>query len=240
MTFAAQDDPTSFADERSGLNDPLLVFDSERSAPASPTKGTAFDTADLDMTASPAATSRPADRSRPHARGQDWLVGTLILSVGLVAGYAAGIGIGDRPADRVNGSGSMASTNTEPKPPVAESAASSAPVIAPADDSNERPVSESSGVIPPSETNLPSRQSTPSPTGTTSPTSALGALHVVSRPAGAQVYLNDRLVATTPFRLYEVPPGSHTVRMELDGHQPWSASVDVAEGALVRISASLE
>ena len=72
------------------------------------------------------------------------------------------------------------------------------------------------------------------------PATGPGVLHLESRPTGAQVHLDDRLVAITPFRMYDVPPGSHTVRMELQGYQPWSTSVNVEAGSLARVAASLE
>jgi hypothetical protein len=85
----------------------------------------------------------------------------------------------------------------------------------------------------------PTRPSAALPVNTQAAASS-GMLHVESRPSGAQVLLDDRPVATTPFRLYRLPSGFHTVRMELEGYRPFSTSVEIAGGSLVRVSASLE
>ena len=69
---------------------------------------------------------------------------------------------------------------------------------------------------------------------------AAGALHVDSRPRGAQVFVNGRLVGTTPLMLNDVRPGTHAVRIDLRGHRRWVASVDVAPGERQRVAASLE
>ena len=41
-------------------------------------------------------------------------------------------------------------------------------------------------------------------------------------------------------RMTNVAPGAKTVRLELPGHKPWSASVRVTVGQRVRVAASLE
>ena len=65
-------------------------------------------------------------------------------------------------------------------------------------------------------------------------------LHVVSRPAGAQVFVDGRLVGTTPLVLPAVTPGAHAVRIALPGHQRWVTTVDLAAGSRARVAASLE
>jgi hypothetical protein len=87
---------------------------------------------------------------------------------------------------------------------------------------------------------LRARPSAARPVNTQAAASSSGMLHVESRPSGAQVLLDDKPVATTPFRLYRLPPGFHTVRMELEGYRPFSTSVEIAGGSLVRVSALLE
>ncbi len=68
----------------------------------------------------------------------------------------------------------------------------------------------------------------------------LGALYVLSHPAGASVIVDGQVVGTTPLLVTNVPPGSKTVRLELAGHKPWSSTVHVAAGQRVRVAASLE
>jgi len=66
------------------------------------------------------------------------------------------------------------------------------------------------------------------------------ALVVVSRPAGATVFLDGREVGTTPLTLPGVKVGAHTMRMELDGYRRWSSSVEVVASDQNRVTASLE
>ncbi len=65
-------------------------------------------------------------------------------------------------------------------------------------------------------------------------------LRIESRPAGADVFIDGRLVGTTPMVVSGVAAGAHAVRMELDGYQPWTASTTVAVGGDNRVTGSLE
>ena len=67
-----------------------------------------------------------------------------------------------------------------------------------------------------------------------------GALAVDSRPAGATVYVDGRLVGTTPVALSSVSAGSHAIRLEHDGYRRWSSSVRVVASEQNRVTASLE
>jgi hypothetical protein len=65
-------------------------------------------------------------------------------------------------------------------------------------------------------------------------------LQIESRPTGAQVWVDGRLVGTTPLQLSGVEEGSRALRLELPGYRPWTTSVSVARGAPARVAASLE
>ena len=67
-----------------------------------------------------------------------------------------------------------------------------------------------------------------------------GGLNVQSRPAGARVFVNDRLAGTTPIAIPGLTAGSLTVRIELDGYLPWATTVRVGAGEQTRVAASLE
>jgi serine/threonine-protein kinase len=67
-----------------------------------------------------------------------------------------------------------------------------------------------------------------------------GPLRVESRPAGASVYLDGRLVGVTPLALPSVPAGEHNVRLQLDGYQSWTSLVQVLSTEANRVTASLE
>jgi len=68
----------------------------------------------------------------------------------------------------------------------------------------------------------------------------VGALTVDSRPQGARVFVDGRLVGTTPVSLPEVNAGSHAVRLEREGYRRWSSSVRIVASERNRVTASLE
>jgi hypothetical protein len=67
-----------------------------------------------------------------------------------------------------------------------------------------------------------------------------GALAVDSRPTGARVFLDDKVVGTTPMALPSVSVGSHRIRLEHDGYRHWSSSVRIVASEQNRVTASLE
>jgi len=67
-----------------------------------------------------------------------------------------------------------------------------------------------------------------------------GGLNVQSRPAGARVFVNNQLAGVTPIAIPGLPAGSATVRIEMDGYQPWTTTVRVGAGEQTKVAASLE
>ena len=67
-----------------------------------------------------------------------------------------------------------------------------------------------------------------------------GALAVESRPAGARVFMDGRLVGTTPMALPSVRSGPHAIRLEHAGYRRWSSSVRIVASEKNRVTASLE
>ena len=67
-----------------------------------------------------------------------------------------------------------------------------------------------------------------------------GSLQVESRPNGARVMVDGRLVGTTPVVVPDLADGSHRVRVERDGYQAWATTVDVSPSDQIRVAASLE
>ncbi len=80
----------------------------------------------------------------------------------------------------------------------------------------------------------------PPPRPKTPAATFVGSLSVVSRPAGATVTLDGRVVGVTPLTLPEVAAGSHAVRLDLAGYLMWSASTQVVAGEQKKVNASLE
>jgi hypothetical protein len=67
-----------------------------------------------------------------------------------------------------------------------------------------------------------------------------GALSVESRPPGAAVYLDGKLLGKTPFSLAVVAAGDHAIRLERDGYHRWSSSIRIVASEQNRVTASLE
>lgn len=67
-----------------------------------------------------------------------------------------------------------------------------------------------------------------------------GVLVVESRPAGAQVFVDGKVMGITPLVVAKVDAGEHVVRLERDGYRRWSASVRIVAGERNRVTASLE
>ena len=72
------------------------------------------------------------------------------------------------------------------------------------------------------------------------PVATTGSLFVDSRPRGARVFVDGRSVGQTPLSLPEMSVGSHQVRIEMAGKQPWTSTAMVRAGAMARVSGSLE
>jgi len=67
-----------------------------------------------------------------------------------------------------------------------------------------------------------------------------GSLYVDSNPRGATILLDGRSVGQTPLRMAEVRVGTHVVRLELAGKQPWTSTTHVTAGEPARVTGSLE
>jgi hypothetical protein len=68
----------------------------------------------------------------------------------------------------------------------------------------------------------------------------VGDLTVESRPAGANVFVDGKLVGTTPVQLPALNAGEHVVRLERDGYRRWSSLIRVVASERNRVTASLE
>jgi hypothetical protein len=72
-----------------------------------------------------------------------------------------------------------------------------------------------------------------------SPGTGPGSIEVLSRPAGAQVAIDGRVVGTTPLTIPDVGTGMHVIGIELAGFSRWATSVRVNAGERARVGASL-
>ncbi|MHB1414758.1 MAG: PEGA domain-containing protein [Chloroflexota bacterium] len=65
-------------------------------------------------------------------------------------------------------------------------------------------------------------------------------VEVTSQPAGAEVYLDDSLVGTTPIAVQNVEPGKqHSLRLKLPNHQEWTQEITTTPGEKASVSAKL-
>ncbi len=67
-----------------------------------------------------------------------------------------------------------------------------------------------------------------------------GGLSIDSRPNGAKVYIDGRLVGTTPLQSHAVSAGEHAIRLERDGYRHWTSAVRIISNEQNRVTASLE
>ena len=87
-------------------------------------------------------------------------------------------------------------------------------------------------------TTSPTPTVTVTTTATTSPPTT-GSVNVQSTPAAANVFLDSTLVGLTPVTISGVAPGSHTVRIEKTGYEPYQMTASVSAGATTLVSAAL-
>jgi PKD repeat protein len=71
------------------------------------------------------------------------------------------------------------------------------------------------------------------------PDQTTGSINVQSTPAAANVFLDSTLVGLTPVTVTGVAPGSHTVRIEKTGYEPYQMTASVSAGATTLVSAAL-
>lgn len=69
--------------------------------------------------------------------------------------------------------------------------------------------------------------------------SRTGLIVAKSDPAGAQVYLNDRLTAVTDTNITFLDPGTYKVRIQKDGYSTWEKSIDIKADLAEEIEALL-
>ena len=68
----------------------------------------------------------------------------------------------------------------------------------------------------------------------------VGSIFVDTRPPGAEVWLDQRLVGETPMLIPDVATGSHNVEFKSGGYRDWATTVDVGSAARARVTASLD
>lgn len=237
MTAAQPPEPPPFDQPHLPLRDPYSEFASERPA--------AVESDGLTHRASlPGVAIAPGGSPVRRRESRDrWVVGALMLGIGLVVGFAAGIAVVTDDGRNQNAAvPSLASNRADSKPLPGEARGS---VDRPAEDrigdaAHDSPRTTATDAAT-TGLDVPSRGQPTSPKSENKmPESPVAVLYVQSRPAGAEVYLDGQLVSTTPFQLSGVTVGRHIIQINLRGYRTWSTPVSVEPGARVRIAAALE
>lgn len=61
--------------------------------------------------------------------------------------------------------------------------------------------------------------------------SKVGALYIKSYPAGARIYVDDKLTKRkTPSQVINIPVGKNTFKLEKDSYQPWTKTMTISAG----------
>ena len=175
----------------------------------------------------------------PSQRVGVFRVATASVVVGLLAGFAAGYAFAHRlilPADASTPLRVVSANSQTPRDDRPMEAARGPNVVAPALPTDERAVS-----VPSTQSTTMRRSTSTRRVPATMPTTRqAGAIEVISRPRGAQVLLDGNVVGRAPLSIPDVAEGTHEVRVELAGFNPWMISVRVRDGSRARVGAMLE
>lgn len=79
----------------------------------------------------------------------------------------------------------------------------------------------------------------PSPRTQSRNASFVGSLRIDSTPRGARVSINRSQAGVTPLVVPDLRAGSHAVRVEADGHLPWSSAIRVVADQQTNVHAPL-
>jgi hypothetical protein len=187
-----------------------------------------------------------------------WFGLTAALAIGLLTGFAGGFVAGQRDETPTPYRAERAVARTQRQTPADEKPAPTAgrdftesavppqqqvaeqPVVPPADRTQSVPATQAEPLRPPERTERKERtEQEPSERFERSEPFERGSLQVDSRPRGARVFVDGRIVGTTPLLVPEVTSGSHAVRIDLSGYERWVTAVTVVPGTRQRVAASL-
>jgi PEGA domain-containing protein len=84
----------------------------------------------------------------------------------------------------------------------------------------------------------PQIEKTPAATNTKKE-SFVGSLRIDSTPQGARVFIDRQAAGVTPLAVRDLRAGSHVVRVDADGHLPWSSAIRVIADRQTRVHTTL-
>lgn len=168
-----------------------------------------------------------------------WSVAMVSVVTGIVAGFAAGYAFGHRPivpAAAVTPFNISSGNSQTPREGRSTETASGPNVVASDPPTNPRAVS-----VPSTQSSLERSSTSRRRLSAVVPTTGRGgAIEIVSHPRDAQVLLDGNLIGRAPVSIPDVAEGTHEVRIELVGFNPWVTSVRVKDGSRTRVGASLQ
>jgi PEGA domain len=175
----------------------------------------------------------------PSRRVGVWFVAMVSVVTGVVAGFAAGYAFGHRPivpAAAVTPLGTSSGNSQTPREGRSTEAAPGPNVVA-----SDPPTNPSAVSVPSTQSSLERPSINRRRVSAVVPTVGRGgAIEIVSHPRDAQVLLDGNAIGRAPVSIPEVAEGTHEVRIELAGFNPWVTSVRVKDGSRTRVGASLQ
>ena len=86
----------------------------------------------------------------------------------------------------------------------------------------------------------PEPEPEPEPEPPPPPTSTVGSLVVSADVEGASVYVDDEEAGNAPYRASSLEPGTYTIRVVKEGHEPFQQDVRIVAGESARVRAALK
>jgi PEGA domain len=68
----------------------------------------------------------------------------------------------------------------------------------------------------------------------------VGSLRIHSTPSGARVVIDGKAAGVTPLIVANLTAGSHAVRIEAEGHTPWSSAIRVIADRQTNVNTTLD
>jgi hypothetical protein len=172
-----------------------------------------------------------------------WTIGIALLVLGSIALVWSGLLLMGTPGDAGASAAQIPSPPTLDVPQAAPNLSPPGPTPQPpartdATSATATPSADTTATAAAAPPDEPASQAAPRPVVVNPNTP--GGLFAITRPLGAQVFLDDMLVGTTPLFMSRLSPGSHQVRLELTGFKTYSSTIQIEPNERFRLALQLE